>query len=143
VFPTVGDQLRETRRILADVVAPEVRGDYAVAALDDVLATLRVLEGAWDRVLPFLHWDNAQTEHLLDRTDVDADLAERIAAARAAGPPDPVDFAAVHRRNLELRALLAEVVGQLGPDASGVTAHLRDRIARYPMTATSSLPQRG
>jgi hypothetical protein len=143
MFPTVGQQLRETRRILTDVVAPEVSGDYAAAALDDVLATLSVLETAWDQILPFLQWDNGQLAVLLGHSSVDADLAERIAVARATDPPDPLDFLAVHERNLELRALLAEVIGQLGPDASGVTAYVRERISRYPMTATSSLPKRG
>src|SRR5579862_2738101 len=125
MFPTVGQQLRETRRILADVVAPEVSGDYAVAALDDVLATLRVLETAWDQVLPFLVWDNGQVAALLDQSAVDADLGDRIAAARATNAPDPLDFVAVHGRNLELRGLLAQVIGQLGPDAPGVTAYVR------------------
>ena len=61
----------------------------------------------------------------------------------ATNPPDPLDFLAVHGRNLELRGLLAQVIGQLGPDAPGVTAYFRERISRYPMTSTSSLPQRG
>jgi hypothetical protein len=143
MFPTVGEQLRQTRRILTDVVAPEVSDDYAVAALDDVLATLQVLETAWDRIMPFLHWDNDQVAALLDDSAVDADLAGRIAVARATDPPDPLDFLAVHGRNLELRALLCEVISQLGPDAYGVTAYLRERISRYPMTPSSSLPQRG
>jgi|HubBroStandDraft_4_1064222.scaffolds.fasta_scaffold395740_2 hypothetical protein len=143
MLPTVGDQLRETRRILADVIAPEVSGDYAVAALDDVLATLQMLEGAWDKVLPFLHWDNDQTARLLHQSAAGGALADRIATALAVSPPDPVDFVAVHGRNLELRALLAEVVRQAGPDTPGVTDHLRERIARYPMTATSGLPKRG
>jgi hypothetical protein len=143
MLPTVGDQLRETRRILAEVIAPEVTGDYAVAALDDVLATLQMLEAAWDKVLPFLQWDNDQTARLLEHSAVDAALADRIATTLAVSPPDPVDFAAVHGRNLELRALLADVVRQAGPDTTALTQHLRERIARYPMTATSGLPKRG
>src|SRR5579862_6043516 len=101
MFPTVGQQLRETRRILTDVVAPEVSGDYAATALDDVLATLSVLETAWDQILPFLQWDNGQLAVLLGHSSVDADLAERIAVARATDPPDPLDFLAVHECNLE------------------------------------------
>ncbi len=115
MLPTVGDQLRETRRILTEVIAPEVSGDYAVAALEDVLATLRMLEAAWDKVLPFLHWDNDQTARLLGQSSAGGALADRIAAALAVSPPDPVDFVAVHGRNLELRALLADVVRHAGP----------------------------
>ena len=126
MFPTVTDQLRELRRVLDDVVMPEVTGSYARDTLTSALATLKMLEGAWDRVVPFLLWDNEQLSGLL------GDDAER---------PDPSDFTAVHQRNLALRDGLAKMV-QAGPERAPLVAYFRERIARYPFTSTVALPTR-
>jgi len=126
VFPTVTDQLRELRRVLDDVVMPEVSGSYARDTLTSALATLKMLEGAWDRVVPFLLWDNEQLSRLL------GDDADR---------PDPSDFTAVHQRNLELRDALARMV-QDGREPAPLVAYFRERIARYPFTSTVALPTR-
>jgi hypothetical protein len=126
MFPTVTDQLRELRRILHDVVRPAVSGSYAEDTLSSVLATLKMLEGAWDRVVPFLLWDNEQLSALL------GDDAER---------PDPSDFTAVHERNLELRDRLAKMVAD-GPEPAPFVAYFRERIARYPFTSTVALPRK-
>ncbi len=158
MHPTVTEQLREIRRVLAEVVMPEVGGDYAREALQAALATLGMLEGAWDRVLPFLRWDNERVAQLLSELDgvaahagptglLDDRMAGRIAAAISADPPDPTDFAALHRRNLELRALLAEAVPALvactgGVPPEPVVAYVRERIDRYPFTGTAALPGR-
>jgi hypothetical protein len=126
MFPTVTDQLRELRRILNDVVMPELSGSYARDTLSSALATLKMLEGAWDRVVPFLLWDNAQLSGLLDD-----DVA----------PPDPTDFNAVHARNLELRDRLATSVRD-GLGGAPLLDYFRERIARYPFTSTVALPTR-
>jgi len=126
MFPTVTDQLRELRRVLNDVVMPEVSGSYAQDTLSSALATLKMLEGAWDRVVPFLLWDNEQLSRLV------GDDGER---------PDPSDFTAVHRRNLELRDRLAGTV-QEGHETAALVAYFRERIARYPFTSTVALPTR-
>jgi hypothetical protein len=150
MYPTVSDQLREIRRVLATVVQPEVGGAYARETLSAALETLRMLQAAWDKVLPFLRWDNDEVARLLGDAarSIDAGLAGRIALALATEPPDPTDFAAVHQRNLDLRALLAAVVAAL-PDGAGggmpapVVAYVRERVARYPFSATVALPSRG
>ena len=150
MYPTVSDQLREIRRVLASVVQPEVSGEYARETLSAVLATLRMLEGAWDRVLPFLRWDNDQVARVLGEVAAGAgpELAGRIARVLVAAPPDPTDFEASHRRNLDLRALLVDAMPTL-PEAAGgglpapLVAYVRERIARYPFSATASLPARG
>jgi hypothetical protein len=132
MFPTVTDQLRELRRVLNDVVMPEVSGSYAADTLASALSTLKMLEGAWDRVVPFLLWDNEQLAGLL--VDDDPEAVD----------PDPSDFTAVHLRNLELRGRLAAFIR----DSSGavpseaLTGYFRQRIARYPFASTVSLPTR-
>jgi hypothetical protein len=126
MFPTVTDQLRELRRILSDVVMPEVSGAYARDTLSSALATLKMLEGSWDRVVPFLLWDNEQLSALLGE-----DLAR----------PDPSDFTAVHQCNLELRDRLVRLVRE-GSAPAPLVAYFRERIARYPFTSTVALPTR-
>jgi hypothetical protein len=126
MYPTVTDQLRELRRVLNDVVMPEINGSYAIDTLSSVLSTLKMLEGAWDRVVPFLLWDNEQLIGLLGDD----------------GPaPDPSDFTAVHLRNLELRERLATAVRD-GSDPAPLVAYFRERIARYPFASTVALPTR-
>ncbi len=131
MFPTVTDQLRELRRVLADVVMPEVTGSYATDTLSSALATLKMLERAWDRVVPFLVWDNEQLIGLLG----DAGAADR---------PDSSDFGAVHERNLALRERLATTVRDFPDEVAtdALTAYFRQRIARYPFSSTASLPTR-
>lgn len=131
MFPTVTDQLRELRRVLNDVVMPEVSGSYAQDTLSSALATLKMLEGAWDRVVPFLRWDNEQ-------------LAGLLGDGPATDPPDPSDFNAVHGRNLELRDRLAATVRDSPEvlESGPLIAYFRQRIARYPFSSTVSLPTR-
>ncbi|HEY2301019.1 MAG TPA: hypothetical protein VGH66_03965 [Acidimicrobiales bacterium] len=135
MYPTVTDQLRELRRVLNDVVMPEVSGSYARDTLSTAMATLQMLEGAWDRVLPFLLWDNEQLTALVGELEPQSE------------PPDPSDFTAVHRRNLDLRDRLAgrirdgQEVGPAPPIAA-LTAYFRARIARYPFASTVALPTR-
>ena len=126
MYPTVTDQLRELRRVLNDVVMPELSGSYAQDTLSSVLSTLKMLEGAWDRVVPFLLWDNEQLSILLgDDTEL----------------PDPSDFTAVHEHNLELRDRLARTVRD-GLETAAMVAYFRERIARYPFASTVALPKR-
>jgi len=142
VHPTVDEQLREARRILEEVVEPEVQTDYPADTLRAVLSALQMLEGAWSEVLPFLHWDNEATAALLDAAlhhDVAGDLGARIRVSLARPPADATDVEAAHRRNLELRALLTEVVPwtfrwDTGAVDATIVDHLRERARRYPFS---------
>jgi hypothetical protein len=148
MHPTVSQQLREVRRVLRDVVLPEVNGAYARETLSAALGTLGMLQGAWERVMPFLRWDNDQVVQILAAVagDTPDELASRISTALAAGPPDPADFDATHERNLELRGLLAEAVPALtgadGTPTPALVTYVRERMARYPFSATVALPGR-
>jgi hypothetical protein len=136
MFPTVDEQLHQIRRILTDIVAPEVQSSYPADTLREVIASLEMLERGWDQVLPFLAWDNQQTVVLLSEALplIDGELAARIQAATTAPAATTAD---AHRRNLELRALLADAVPRLTGHPEPyrrVTDHLRQRLARYPFT---------
>ena len=147
MHPTVDEQLDGIAR-LVDQAAGRLPEQFDAATADRLrtaAGTLRRLAAGWSGVLPYLTWDNAATlallESLGDLCEGRADGLGDRARAVASAPLDPLDAAAVHARNLELRALLADAVRALPPpDGSGpasaaraaVAAHVRERIARDP-----------
>lgn len=149
--PTISEQLGGMRRVLAEVVAPEVTGAYPADMLRGVLATLEMLERSWTRVAPFLAWDNERTEALLRAIAplVDRSFAARIDATLGDVPTDVLDVDALDARNTELRALLADAVPKLAaaePDTpaaavyADVRNHLRERVERFPLSASAPMP---
>lgn len=147
--PTITETLRGIRRILAEVVAPEIRAPYPAETLQCILGDLEVLERSWDRVLAFLHWDNAAMSALLTTIEahVDPECAARVRTARTAGPVDVLAFDAVNARNEELRAVVAAAVPQLAVGGertaaayAGVRTYLREHMERYPMILRSVQP---
>lgn len=147
--PTVSEQLAGVRRILAEVIAPEVTGAYPVDMLRGVLANLQMLETSWTQIAPFLAWDNAGTERVLEHAAavIDDETATRIRAALVAAPTDHTDVAALEDHNVVLRGLLAEIVPPLagGGDHTAdayaeLRAHLRERIGRFPLTMNAPMP---
>jgi hypothetical protein len=153
VRPTVSEQLAGVRRILAEVIAPEVTGAYPVDMLRGVLANLEMLERSWMQIGPFLVWDNAGTERVLEHAAavVDDETAARVRAALVAAPTEAdaagQDVDALEAHNTVLRGLLAEIVPQLAgggePTAAAyaeLRAHLRERIGRFPLTMNAPMP---
>jgi hypothetical protein len=147
--PTIAEQLRGLRRILAEVVTPEVGSAYPADMLQGVIANLEMLERALPAVAPFLAWDNEATAALLERAAplLGEPISARVAELRAAPPVDPLDLEALHERNIALRGLLAEAVAPLadgGPSAAArygeLRAHLRARMDRYPLSMAASMP---
>jgi hypothetical protein len=143
VRPTVEEQLAGSRRILEDVIAPELSGAGAVESLNGLVKNLELLERSWTRVLPFLHWDNEHTAVLLRdaRAGLPAVLADRITADAPVG--DPFDVAAAQDRNDRLRGLLSEVVAVVDTDAAAYRAiveHMRTRTGRFPLRMVPDLP---
>jgi hypothetical protein len=137
------------RRILTDVIAPELTGAYPVDMLRGVLANLEMLERSWTKVAPFLTWDNAATERLLDTIAplVDEPLATRILTVLRAAPAGNGDADALDARNTALRDLLADAVPALagGEERTrdvydAVRAHLRVRMDRFPLAMNAPMP---
>jgi hypothetical protein len=151
----VSEQLAGVRRILADVIAPEVTGAYPVDMLRGVLANLEMLERSWSNVPEFLAWDNAGTARVLGearpfvghglQARIDDALHDTGDAGAPAGHVVAID--ALDASNVALRELLADVVPVLaagGDDAAGayasVRAHLRERIDRFPFSMNAPMP---
>jgi len=145
VRPTLPEQLRGLRRILDQVVAPAVDGDYERSTLEGVIRALEMLEQRANDAVPFLVWDNDQTLALL------RSIAAHVPLDGAIEPPSPVepsDVVALDAENERVRGLLAAAVPSLARDRGAsevyahVIAHLRARVSRFPFTSTASLPSR-
>ncbi len=129
--PSVTEQLEGLRRILEDVVAPELHDPYPRDILAGVCATLDSLAAGWQQVPAFLDWD------------------ARVSAALAAGvegeipppaaPADPLDIAQLEARHRESRAALERAIpaiaerDDLGELRTHIADHFRERAQRYPI----------
>ena len=113
MHPTIDEQLDGIAR-LVEQAAGRIDDGPTAERLRTAAGTLRRIAGGWSAVLPYLTWDNAATLALLES------LGDRRPGSGGGGRPlDPLDAGAVHARNLELRALLAEAVRGLPPAEVG------------------------
>jgi hypothetical protein len=136
--PTIDEQLHALRRILSDVIAPEVVAKYPSDILQGVIANLGDLEANWSRWVRYLAWDNEQLARLLGEAQpkVSATLSERIGEALVTIPDDPYDYGAMCTRNEALRAAVALVIRDartdtsLADDAQHIHRHLDEGIRR-------------
>jgi len=143
--PTIDEQIRETRRILADFWLPQIDDAYRSQIATMLLANLEMLETNWKKVLPFLAWDNAKATDMLEmlREDVNAELVHAIDAALVQDAGDTFDVTAQETRNETLQALLCRAIGFCTVDhRRAIRSYLLDRTARYPMRPmAASLPR--
>ncbi len=116
--PTPSEELQGVRRILADIVAPAVAGEYPATQLQQVLIAIERLISSLDTALPILNKENQALEQMfrqlhdiLGGSTVADDLLNRVNRLLASrGVQDDLDFAATHGRNQRLRGLLAETI---------------------------------
>ncbi len=141
--PTVTEQLDGVCRILETTIAPELGHGYTLETLRSLIANIRMLSRSWERLLPFLQWDNAATSALLlaARVEVDAALGSRIDTALAQAPAESTDGIAADSFNTALRGLLAECVDLSPALHERVVAHLAERAVRYPLRLTGAVPK--
>lgn len=144
--PGMTDQLSGIRRILDEIIAPELREGYPSQVLRGVVKNLAMLEGAWGKILPFLEWDTSGTARLLEQAapHLDAPLAGRVRDAVQRGLPS-ASLEDLERADTELRGLLVETIDALAqPDREDVrraiTAHLLERTRRYPFRMAIAAP---
>ena len=121
--PTVDEQLRGMRRILVEVVQPQVVDDYAREQLGHVTAALGPLADGWDAVVPGLLRENVRLETLLrtilpdlERLAVDPELLARVGeVGRLTGSPSQGEwrFEPHDARHRVLRGLVVDLVAGL------------------------------
>lgn len=140
--PTVSEQLDGVCRILETVIAPEIQTEHTRETLRSLISNLRMLNRAWDRLLPFLHWDNAETIGLLlaARNEVDEALRARIDATLLAAPSNLNESTAVNAFNTLLRERLCECL-DVAHVEQRILAHLAERSTRYPLRLTGAVPK--
>ena len=115
--PTVEEQLSGIRRVLEDVVVPQVDDPYAADVLAGALAALDVLAEAGPDVVAFTRWDTTASGEVLAMVGVEP----------PAPPADPLDLAALALHHEAVRTLLEAAVPAIRQDpdadrASGVVA---------------------
>lgn len=136
MHPTIDEQLEGIARLI-ERTAERYPGDPAFDRLRTATGTLRRIAASWDKMLPFFIWDNDEMSTLL--ANLEPDLPPTLstrARALARAKIEPTALRHVHDQNKALRALLAEAVHALPPDASAprgeIAGHFRERIARDP-----------
>lgn len=138
--PSVTEQLEGLRRILEEVVAPELNDSYPRDILAGVCATLESLAAGWQQVPSFLDWDTRASAALV--AGLRSDVTEAVESA------DPLDIAQLEARHRESRAALEAAIptiaerDDLGELRTRVAAHLRERAERYPLKTVWRPPLR-
>jgi hypothetical protein len=125
--PSVSEQLAGVRRVLADVIAPEITDPYPADVLAGALDVLDMLAKRWADVPAFLAWDSRAT----------ADVLRLVGELAPAAPDDPFDLRALSAHHREVRGLLEAAMPAIlaRDDARAATVRLfRDRFERYPLT---------
>jgi hypothetical protein len=146
VRPSITEQLNGLRRILEEVVAPELQDPYPADILAGVCATLETIAEGWARVPAFLMWDAEATTVLLADLrqtagpTLDHGLASDIAELLKTPPPEASDITALEAHHRQARALLERAVPtiaerpELGELYTRLAALMRERGQRYPLT---------
>jgi hypothetical protein len=137
--PKIAEQLDGLRRILAEVVAPEITAPYPTEILGSVIASLTALSEAVYTVPAYLRWDIDSATALLARArpHLDPALAAEIDPEPAAGL---LDLRELEARQAQLHGLLVRAMPAiladpaLGEVKADMAAFFRARAERYPFS---------
>ncbi len=139
VQPNVSEQLAGIRRLLEELVAPELGDSYVATQLRAVIEALAQLETQWQRAIPLLMRENDELGDLFgqlhpalaEHLSAPSELIDRIGAARAtadrSASPYPV-FSELEQRNRELRGLLVQTIEALAEASHPELERARGRI---------------
>lgn len=145
--PGMTDQLAGIRRILTDIIGPELREGYPSQVLRGVVKNLAMLEGAWPHITGFLEWDNAETATLLRQLqpEVPPSLARQITTALAQDLTDG-SATSLEQQNDALRSLLSQAIDHLPAGSASadarrqITSHFMARSEQYPFRMAIATP---
>jgi hypothetical protein len=140
--PSVGEQLRQSRRILLEDVLPAVDSDHVADIVRRLAADLRKLGTCWEAATPFSRWEVDTLEALLDTVESALADPDRTEVARMRGAPAGADagYTELCERTETLRRALDLAVRRLPPPAeaarewAAVRAYFAERLDRDPMT---------
>lgn len=139
--PTPTEQLAAARRILGDLVAPHVAGEYPAALLAGVIDALGVLERGWEDVPGFLVRDTARLRDLLaGHGSSDAELAADIAEFLAVPAADATDLRVLSAHHERGRGLLVRAVPALATSDGALHRYFDDHIREFPLRPAPRVP---
>jgi hypothetical protein len=121
--PTITEQLDGLRRILAEVVAPEVTAPYPAEILGSVIGALDALSANWARIPDYMAWEIASIRSIL--------------AAAGIEPPADMDSATLEDRQVRMSGLLVKAQPAIAADRNSeayrlMIAFFRKRSQRFP-----------
>jgi hypothetical protein len=139
VRPDISEQLDGIRRVLTQVIAPQVTDPYATSVLNGLVGALGSLAAGWALVPPFLRWDADGTAAVLmaARPYLDDGLAADLDDVLDQVPGADCDVLVLELHHRRLRALLERAVPDIVEQptiSSLLVGHLRGRIERFPLS---------
>jgi hypothetical protein len=145
--PNLAEQLAGLRRILAEIIAPEIKQPYPAGILAGVIASLDALQSALPSLPDYLRWDIQSTGALLNMAlpHLDENLTAEVKAALA-DAPGARDLPALESCQENLRALLVGAIPAILADPALEDVKMRmmdffhERADRYPFSITGGVP---
>ncbi|HLG89401.1 MAG TPA: hypothetical protein VKZ79_19655 [Alphaproteobacteria bacterium] len=143
--PTISEQLDGLRRLLAEIIAPEIEAAYPREILTGVIAALGALREALPTVPAFLRWDADSTAAVLSVALplLQQDLAAELRSALAEAPGDTLET--LEARQERMRALLSKAMPAIGAERGdayrAMVALFRERADRFPFAITATAPK--
>ncbi len=121
--PTITEQLDGLRRILVEVVAPEVSAPYPAEILGSVIGALDALSANWARIPDYLAWE--------------IDSIQSILTAAGIEPPAETPPASLEEQQARMSALLVQAQPAIAANRNGeayrlMIAFFRERAERFP-----------
>jgi hypothetical protein len=133
--PTITEQLDGLRRILAEVVVPEVTAPYPAEILGSVIGALDALRRNWASIPAYLEWEIRSIRTIL-------------AAANVQAPADdPHELRALEEMQIRLSGLLVgaqpAIIAEPGGEAYRLMiAFFRERAQRFPFAMAARPPKK-
>src|SRR5258708_1545058 len=121
--PTITEQLDGLRRILAEVVAPEVTAPYPAEILGSVIGALDALSANWSQIPDYLDWEIGAIQSIL--------------AAAGAEPSPDIQSGTLEERQIRMSELLVQAQPAIAADRDSeayrlMIAFFRERAQKFP-----------
>ena len=125
--PTITEQLDGLRRILAEVVAPEVEAPYPAEILGSVIGALDALRDNWFRIPGYLAWEVRSIQAILAAAGLEHDIAGI----------ETEDLRALEELQMRISGLLVRAQPAITADKDGEAYRLmvrffRERAEKFP-----------
>jgi hypothetical protein len=127
--PTITEQLNGLRRILAEVVAPEVNAPYPAEILGSVIGALDALSAKWPLIPDYLDWEVRSIQAILTMAGIDPGPTTGQGATGSLG--------ALEELQIRMSGLLVQAQPAIVADRDGeayrlMIAFFRERARRFP-----------